>query len=87
MERLKSCPFCGGEVEVKMSSGRENYYQIRCYNLQCNIRAATNLESSKQRAITAWNTRVMKNKPSVGEIIPKGFMKCPYCNGTGNRKK
>ena len=52
-DKLKPCPFCGGEVEMKSLGGNAFcglFYTIECK--QCHISRA-NLD--KNAAITSWN--------------------------------
>lgn len=51
MEKLKPCPFCGGEAELY-----ENYYHgCNIYCLECGVEFECD---SKEEAIEAWNRRV-----------------------------
>lgn len=57
-EKLKPCPFCGGEAALwKTLSGD---YHIECINM-CDIKPGTLCYHTKEKAITAWNTRVIDN--------------------------
>ena len=63
MDKLKPCPFCGGEavlIEDKDTQG--TLYQIRCNNPDCWIGAYTSFYSDKSTTITAWNTRTPKER-------------------------
>ena len=55
-EKLKSCPFCGGEARVTGSEslGSVNYYYVYC--TECNT--CTDEYAGRQSAIEAWNKRV-----------------------------
>lgn len=49
--KLKPCPFCGGEAELYQSYC--GYYQIECH--QCSARSCTAVE--KESVISNWNMR------------------------------
>jgi Lar family restriction alleviation protein len=51
MMKLKPCPFCGGEAEVK--SFREDMIFAQCKECL----TTTNKYLSPERAVNAWNTR------------------------------
>jgi len=50
MEKLKSCPFCGGEA--KKYYREKNQVDIICLNCQCRTG-----EGELYEVIKAWNTR------------------------------
>ena len=53
-EKLKPCPFCGGEA------GIENWgygYYVTCQSPTCLISPETGNYETKAAAIAAWNTR------------------------------
>ncbi len=52
-EKLKPCPFCGGEVSI-VESMHKGRYVVRCPNWKCN---ATYEPDSLSAAIKAWNRR------------------------------
>ena len=55
-EKLKPCPFCGGEAELIQHHERDNeYYSYFVHCKKCVIRT-TYLQSAK-KVIAAWNTR------------------------------
>ena len=61
-KELKPCPFCGGEVKYKFFNWAKKDYDkrgshIACENEDCNVRPRV-WETSKAKAIKAWNTRV-----------------------------
>lgn len=52
MSKLKRCPFCGGEAELKRGlTNLDNFVQC----VVCGCR--TKLHNTKKSAIKAWNTR------------------------------
>ena len=57
MNKLKPCPFCGGEdilvQELEMHMGDEYYWRALCTFCYCNIQRET-----KKIVISDWNTRV-----------------------------
>ncbi len=74
-EKLKPCPFCGGEAklqELKMLDGTIIYYII-CRNNSCKVQPMTHEMNTDYEAINAWN-----NRPE--NIIMNGELKsCPMC--------
>lgn len=55
-ERLKPCPFCGGEAVVDHTyTGTCVVYGIHCYN--CKVGYADYPFLTEEEAIAAWNTR------------------------------
>lgn len=55
MEKLKKCPFCGGEAEIgRIQAGREVYYRVSCE--ECSGSGAW--FHTEAEAIAAWNRRV-----------------------------
>ena len=55
-EKLKPCPFCGGEaVYDKDIAG---YFFVCCPSDECNTQVASYHYPSLEEAINAWNTRV-----------------------------
>lgn len=59
-EKLKPCPFCGGEAEVTKGE-ITNVYIVGCADKEpfsgCPVRSFTFPTKTKQQAISAWNTR------------------------------
>lgn len=60
-EKLKPCPFCGGEAKlVKISDKMGNLlimgYKAKCSNCRCSPRP-NNYTGNKQEAIEEWNRR------------------------------
>ena len=77
MSELKSCPFCGNEVEVeKIPLWHENghgysgcyEFKIKCESCGCTVNQPKNdsiyrsEEKARENAIEAWNKRVKKNE-------------------------
>lgn len=59
MERLKPCPFCGGNA--KIYSGEQNFliYKQKCYSVFCELcKCATQYEGTEKEAVEDWNKRV-----------------------------
>lgn len=60
MEKLKPCPFCGGEAEIvkgRYANGTI-VYKVRCANVtDCKVLPET-IFGEKEKAIAAWNRRV-----------------------------
>ncbi len=57
MEKLKKCPFCGGEAELNVKHGFKGEIIIAfVYCKECGI--ATRSYAFESTAIEAWNRRV-----------------------------
>lgn len=54
MEKLKKCPFCGGEAEIIGGKTEDEVAWVVCK--QCY--AESPVHSSKKDAVNAWNRRV-----------------------------
>jgi len=89
-EKLKECPFCGGEVEVGSSGGDKTHWLIWC---KCGLAQAEThcgYGDTKEEIIKAWNTR-KETKPFLCKCrndeaitlkaINDDFCKCPRCGG------
>lgn len=57
--KLKPCPFCGGEAILAENTNSEELL-VEC----CNCYAHTGLYCSEQEAIDAWNNRVQPTQPT-----------------------
>jgi transcription initiation factor TFIIIB Brf1 subunit/transcription initiation factor TFIIB len=58
MEKLKECPFCGGEPEIKQDC--KNGYKLRCKNCLVGYRQKVlrqSMEWLKNKMIEKWNNR------------------------------
>ena len=53
--KLKPCPFCGSAAVFRCNG--ENQYLVRCGNLFCKVYTTTYVETTKAKAISAWNHR------------------------------
>jgi len=65
-EKLKKCPFCGGEAKIKgfFNGGTGNAWEIvRC--TKCGIEQPVIKYYSFNEAIAAWNTRVADENPAL----------------------
>lgn len=65
--RLKPCPFCGGEVELrivgKQANGGEEWY-VGCENVNCSLHPhSTTPYASARIAAEAWNRRAEGGAP------------------------
>lgn len=65
-DRLKPCPFCGGEgalcvIEVNQNTPTHRAYKVRCLDCQC----ATPLCDNKKSAVNGWNKRADSNSRDV----------------------
>lgn len=65
-DRLKPCPFCGGEANIRESSDAFSavFYEARCK--KCNVNVIVyadmtkSIEWNKKKCIEKWNTRKEK---------------------------
>ena len=58
MEKLKPCPFCGGEAKVKAySNGYNIWYRVRCVDCGVEQDGIRNGYYGEEEAIEAWNRR------------------------------
>ena len=58
-EKLKPCPFCGGEAKVKRFFGCA-YITVGCK--KCNVQIN---RDTKKAAIAAWNTRIKGEQEDI----------------------
>ena len=56
--KLKNCPFCGSEVELKDigEDNNDHYYMAECQNSNCNSATCFD-EGTKEDFIKLWNKR------------------------------
>jgi len=54
-ERLKPCPFCGSEAQVKRTASWDFY--VKCVNPACGARTK-NCHENETGAVMCWNERV-----------------------------
>lgn len=58
MEKLKPCPFCGGEAHIKeVVSACETLYTVGCSDIECMGFETLLCKPTKEEAIVAWNRR------------------------------
>ena len=57
-DKLKPCPFCGGEAELIIDEAC--YYKSQVYCKKCGVR--TNRQHIPEIAVTTWNTRKPTDK-------------------------
>ena len=62
--KLKPCPFCGGEAELLDENGKEDMFFVQCKNIWkgCKVLAFTHDYLTEQEAIEAWNRRTEGEK-------------------------
>lgn len=53
-EKLRECPFCGGEAMLQRS---RNDWQVICTEMECDVAPETDLMPEREWAIAAWNRR------------------------------
>lgn len=80
-DKLKPCPFCGGEAEVigHYIKGVANNYQyfVRCKSCKARPRSC-NTFKKKEKAIEYWNTR--KPIDRIVEQLEEKIEENPYCS-------
>ena len=54
-DKLKPCPFCGGEAEVVFGACDYNVYQVCCTGANC--QAMAGWSNTEEEAIEEWNRR------------------------------
>ena len=58
MDKLKSCPFCGGKAVIRRTPGYDGQFYVRCMNFNiCYVMPTTETFKTKIEAINAWNRR------------------------------
>lgn len=82
-EKLKPCPFCGGECKIKAAKKEYIGFTIWCECENCHARASgycpdmkkedtaiVNIDSCRNKAIEAWNRRANDEKiDAVKDVI------------------
>jgi len=63
MDKLKPCPFCGGEANVERAVCDYDAWHVVCPNNNC--RAEAGCCGSKDGAADAWNTRTPPANPPL----------------------
>ena len=64
-QKLKPCPFCGGEAEVWVSNITEREV------IYCEVCDARIMKPNEQEAIASWNKRVPPTNKDIEEYIEK----------------
>lgn len=91
MDKLKPCPFCGGEAESIESgpSGKENvtHWQVRCKKILSNCMGSEidTWRVTRDDAIEAWNTRAT-NWISVEDLPEDNLMVIDVWSSRINRR-
>jgi Lar family restriction alleviation protein len=58
MEKLKPCPFCGGDAKLKkVDELIVDMYFVCCGNTNCQTYARTAYQATKEMAVKVWNRR------------------------------
>lgn len=55
-DKLKPCPFCGGQPIVEYGNGIKKYW-ICCQNEKCRIQPTTDAHKNKGVVTREWNRR------------------------------
>ncbi len=89
IEKLKPCPFCGGEAKIvhhKFFSEVVRHWEDGGYSIECKNCHASGYQlwSCEKQASKAWNRRVSFNERIKGEWIlerePDGTPYCFHCS-------
>ena len=56
-QKLRSCPFCGGEAEIFENDDRPNEWYAACVNPECKCEAYLPFAKTVTEAAAAWNRR------------------------------
>ena len=60
-QELKRCPFCGGEADVDTCYSNNGFFATKTYKVFCqDCLCQTDEEYIKDKAIEAWNKRVVE---------------------------
>lgn len=63
MERLKPCPFCGGEARVKSDILFPNFFSVICLNEKCGAHVFFyGAERSRSENAHRWNRRAERSE-------------------------
>ena len=72
MDKLRECPFCGGEAEIvhvkMLYVPKFHEFRVACTKCFAHIEKT---EKTKEKAVEKWNTRHEPPTPS-GVIVPAG---------------
>lgn len=60
-EKLKPCPFCGGEATLREDRGD---YWVTCYNVACAVNPETGMWGDALTPTNEWNDR-----PDVEQVV------------------
>ncbi len=59
MDKLKPCPFCGGEAEIQCFECLFESFEGRRYAVECKFCSCSlELFETEEEAVEAWNRRV-----------------------------
>lgn len=79
MEELRTCPFCGSDVKVKVFEAVPGFYsyQVWCKNPKCSLLARfITIEPDKDETVKAWNTRY---EPTCHAVSGHGIPTKVFC--------
>lgn len=65
--KLRECPFCGESKYIHLPIQTNTYY-VECQN--CNANISCGYKTTREQAVTAWNTRAERNKV-LDEVLSK----------------
>lgn len=91
--KLKPCPFCGGEASIRASENSNRFF-VGCFNDGCPVNPCSGDflldgvydDEMKQAAVDEWNTRAERtcemewDEDGEGdELYPVGHVTCSAC--------
>lgn len=60
-EKIKRCPFCGGEAKIKQSEYLKTFWGVQCSDREC-PGSHSMVFNGKEEAIAAWNRRDLEEE-------------------------
>ncbi len=84
-EKLRECPFCGGEVEIFVPE--KGFFRICCKTAFCDLGYPEAWYNDKIKLIKDWNTRHEPKHETVETIISRANGLIDYVILKSNRKE
>lgn len=86
MGKLKKCPFCGNDAEVKVWDIVAKGYGVRCTNIDCIGGTIGMFYSKEKSAIEAWNRRCCSENERILDFITQNDSEIQYAIEHKDRK-
>ena len=61
-DKLKPCPFCGGEAKLVYTSGNEPRPMVTCNDCEAVMHSKVIVKQTGSEVIAAWNKRVTEEE-------------------------